>query len=82
MEVKVINEVMPVIEINFEQIKTNLTDTLRKYNGIIVTEETLSGCKATQKNLRESELKSTPTAKTRKKNCLSLLWHLRNNAKN
>lgn len=51
MEVKVLNEVMPVIEINFEQIKENLTDTLKKYNGIIVTEETLSGCKSTQKEL-------------------------------
>lgn len=51
MEVKVLNEIKPVIEINFDQMKTALTETLEKYNGIVVTEETLSGCKATQKEL-------------------------------
>lgn len=51
MEVKVLTEVKPVIEINFDQLKTGLTETLEKYSGIIVTEETLSGCKSTQKEL-------------------------------
>ena len=51
MEVRILNEIKPVIEINFDHLKTTLTETLEKYNGIIVTEETLSGCKATQKEL-------------------------------
>lgn len=67
MEVKVLNEVMPVIEINFEQIKANLADTLKKYNGIVVTEETLSGCKSTQKELAGMRIKIDTYRKDKKK---------------
>ena len=51
MEVKIINESLPVIQINFEEMKTALSETLQKYKGIVVTEDTLSGCKHTQKEL-------------------------------
>lgn len=50
-DIRIINESMPVIQINFDEIKRGLTETLTKYQGIVVTEQTLSGCKATQKEL-------------------------------
>ena len=51
MEIKITNEVLPVISINYEEIKANLETEMKKYKGIIVTEETLSDCKQTRKDL-------------------------------
>lgn len=42
---------LPVITTNFEDVKTYLTENLEKYKGIVVTEEGLKDCKATQKEL-------------------------------
>jgi two-component sensor histidine kinase len=42
---------LPVIQINFEQLKDNLLQTMSTYKGLIVTEDTLKDCKATQKEL-------------------------------
>ncbi|MGG7099156.1 DUF1351 domain-containing protein [Clostridium sardiniense] len=42
---------LPVISINFEEVKVSLQDTMSKYEGIVVTEEGLKDCKATQKDL-------------------------------
>jgi len=50
-ELKVINEVMPVININYEAVKKSLEEMMQKYQNIVVTDETLMGCKATQKEL-------------------------------
>ncbi|MEG1256873.1 DUF1351 domain-containing protein [Clostridium sp.] len=47
----VLNKQLPVISMNFEDVKTSLVDTMEKYKGIIVTEEGLKDCKATQKEL-------------------------------
>ena len=41
MEVKILKEQLPVIRINFEEMKSALTETLKDYKGIVVTEETL-----------------------------------------
>jgi hypothetical protein len=46
-----LNKQLPVITMNFEEVKTSLTETMDKYKGIIVTEEGLKDCKATQKEL-------------------------------
>lgn len=51
MEFKVVNEQLPVIMFNFEELKTALAETMKKYAGAVVTEENLQGCKATQKEL-------------------------------
>lgn len=66
-EIKVTNEIMPVIEINFDEMKTALTETLKKYNGIVVTEGTLSGCKSTQKELAGVRIKIDSYRKDKKK---------------
>lgn len=42
---------LPVITTNFEEVKIYLAENLNKYKGIIVTEEGLKDCKATQKEL-------------------------------
>lgn len=47
----VIEESLPVIKINFEQMKDGLSLLLSDYKGIEVTESNLQGCKSTQKEL-------------------------------
>ena len=51
MDIKITKEQLPVIQINFDEIKANLSASMAKYKNIVVTEGTLSGCKATQKDL-------------------------------
>lgn len=46
-----INKELPVIKMNFEEVKGSLQETMKKYEGIVVTEEGLKDCKATQKDL-------------------------------
>jgi hypothetical protein len=66
-DIRIINEVMPVIQINFDQIKSELSETLKIYKNIIVTEETLPGCKATQKELAGIRIKLDTYRKDKKK---------------
>ncbi len=66
-EIKILNEVMPVIKINFEEVKTALEESLTKYENIVVTEETLSGCKVTQKELAGLRRKVDTYRKDKKK---------------
>lgn len=51
MEFNVIQAEQPIIKINFEEVKEMLTSKLEEYTGIVVTEDTLSGCKYAQKEL-------------------------------
>jgi hypothetical protein len=46
-----VNKQLPVITMNFEEVKISLQETIEKYKGIVVTEEGLKDCKATQKEL-------------------------------
>lgn len=46
-----VNKVLPVINANFEEVKASLIETMEKYKGIVVTEDGLKDCKATQKDL-------------------------------
>ena len=68
-ELEVIKQ-LPVLNANFEDVKASLTDTLNKYKGIIVTEEGLKDCKATQKELSSLRTKIDTYRKTIKKEVL------------
>lgn len=50
-ELKVIKQVAPVIQVNFDEMKDFLKSNLAKYEGIIVTEETMDDAKSMQKEL-------------------------------
>lgn len=50
-ELRIEKEQLPVIEINYEDVKKSLEETMDKYKGIVVTEGGLQDCKATQKKL-------------------------------
>lgn len=51
MEFQVTKYQAPVIEINFYELKAELEKNLKDYTGLVVTEETLKGCKSAQKEL-------------------------------
>lgn len=51
MEFNVIQSEQPIINVNFDEVKAMLTDKLEEYEHIVVTEATLPGCKAAQKEL-------------------------------
>lgn len=42
---------IPVIKINYEDLKNELDKSLEEYKGLVVTDDTLSGCKKAQKEL-------------------------------
>lgn len=46
-----INKQLPVITMNFEEVKGSLQETMKKYEEIVVTEDRLKDCKATQRDL-------------------------------
>ena len=46
-----VNKQLPIIKANFDEVKESLNQSLEKYKGIIVTEETLQDCKKTQHDL-------------------------------
>jgi hypothetical protein len=67
LEFIVKKEVLPVIKINFEEMKAALENTLTEYEGIIVTEQSLSACKAKQKDLASLRIKIDNYRKDKKK---------------
>ena len=46
-----VNKQLPVVTTNYEEVRVSLLSEMDKYKGIIVTEESLKDCKATQKDL-------------------------------
>jgi hypothetical protein len=80
-EIRILNEVMPVIKINFEEVKTALEESLTKYENIVVTEETLSGCKATQKELAGLRRKVDTYRKDKKKELSEPIVNFENQCK-
>lgn len=50
-ELIILNKTLPVIDINFEEVKKDLAEQLEQYKSLIVTEDTLSVCKSNQKAL-------------------------------
>ncbi|MGD9567562.1 MAG: DUF1351 domain-containing protein [Sedimentibacter sp.] len=67
IEFKVEKEIVPVIKINFEELKEQLTNTLQDYKGLVVTEGNLSTCKAKQKELASTRVKIDNYRKEKKK---------------
>lgn len=51
MDLVVVNEKQAVLEVNFEEVKATLENKLADYKGLVVTEDTLSVAKASQKEL-------------------------------
>lgn len=50
-DIKITQEQLPVIEINYDSLKENLMQNLEKYKGIVVSEDNLKNCKETRKEL-------------------------------
>ena len=46
-----VNKQLPIVTGNFEEVKVSLKNEMEKYKGIVVTEDNLKDCKATQKNI-------------------------------
>lgn len=67
IDIEIKNEVLPVIAINFDEVKKALAETMDQYTGIIVTEESLSACKAEQKELAGIRTKIDSYRKDKKK---------------
>lgn len=51
MEIKILKEQLPVVAINYEEIKENLVSSLKKYENFVVTEDNYKGCKQIRKEL-------------------------------
>lgn len=67
MEIKVTQFQAPIIATNYETIKAELLTMLDNYKGLVVTEETLAGGKAAQKELASLRVKIDTFRKDRKK---------------
>ena len=52
-----LNKQLPVITMNFEEVKASLVGAVTRYKGIVVTEDGLQDCKATQKELAGLRIK-------------------------
>ena len=46
---------LPVVQMNFEEVKASLIAGAEKYRGIVVTEESLKDCKVMQKELSKTK---------------------------
>ena len=82
MEVKILQESLPVIQINFEEMKTALVERLEQYQGIIVTENTLSECKEAQKELASVRIKIDTYRKDKKKELSKPIAYFEDQCKN
>lgn len=67
MEIQVKEFQAPVIKINYETLKAELEKKLAEYTGLIVTEETLAGGKAAQKELASLRVQIDNYRKEKKK---------------
>lgn len=53
----IVKQQLPVITTNFDLVKAELEESIKKYKGMVVTEETLKSCKADQIMLGKMEKK-------------------------
>lgn len=67
MEFQIKEFQVPVIKINFDELKAELESNLKDYEGLVVTEETLTGCKAAAKELSSVRRKVDQYRKDKKK---------------
>jgi len=56
-DLQVIEKKMPVIEINFNELKNELLEKTEHYKSLVVTEETIPECKESQKSLAGLRIK-------------------------
>lgn len=76
-----VSKQLPVITTNFEDVKASLELSMEKYKGIVVTEEGLKDCKATQKELSGLRSKIDGYRKTIKKEVLVPVTEFENKCK-
>ena len=67
LDFEIREEKLPVIKVNFEEMKQALQQTIDKYKGIVVTQEQLSLCKSDQKELAGIRKKIDDYRKSKKK---------------
>lgn len=67
MDIEVREYQAPKIVINYESLKAELQKSLESYKGLIVTEDTLTGCKNAQKELASLRVKIDTYRKDKKK---------------
>jgi vacuolar-type H+-ATPase subunit I/STV1 len=67
MDIQVTEFQAPIITINYETLSAELDNFLANYTGLVVTEETLAGCKAAQKELASLRVKIDTYRKDKKK---------------
>lgn len=67
MDIQVKEFQAPVIKFNYETLKAELENNLENYRGLVVTEDTLAGCKAAQKELASFRVKIDTYRKEKKK---------------
>ena len=72
---------MPVIKINYEDLENELDKNLEAYSGLIVTEETLAGCKNAQKELASLRTKVDAYRKDKKKELSAPITEFENQCK-
>lgn len=58
---------LPIVTMNYEEVKESLISTVEKYKGLVVTEQGLKDCKATQKELASIRTKIDTYRKSIKK---------------
>lgn len=76
-----LNKQLPVISMNFDEVKASLAETVAKYKGIIVTEDGLQDCKATQKELAGLRIKIDNYRKEVKKEMSKPIEHFEGQCK-
>lgn len=81
LDFKIQKEVLPVIQVNFEEMKKALADTMEQYSGIIVTEDSLSACRAEQKKLASIRTKIDNYRKEKKKEMSEPITEFENQCK-
>jgi len=62
-----VDQQLPVITTNFEMVKAELTESIKKYKGMVVTEDTLKSCKTDQGDLASARIKIDNYRKSVKK---------------
>lgn len=70
MQEIILEKQLPVVKINFEEVKASLIAGAEKYKGLVVSEEGLKDCKATQKDLASTRIKLDNYRKEIKKEML------------
>jgi hypothetical protein len=76
-----VNKQLPVIQTNFDMVKASLSESIKKYKGLIVTAEGLKECKADQKELASMRIKIDNYRKEIKKEVSKPITEFEDNCK-